>query len=191
MEDLAIREVKKIKGGIDKVIKDAEQFDLSGSDILYITHNKTRLLPYEDLKLYDSLDQLFQPYGSFVLLYQTSQNVGHWVAIINRGNRLLEFYDPYGLAPDEELNINNQFHLRQHGGVITPHLTALIRRDNWRVKYNNKQLQRFLEDINTCGRYCALRIKFKDIEMSRFNDLLTKNDNYDPDFWVSVLTFLC
>lgn len=192
-EELAKMEVEKVSSntGIDKIILDAEKYDLSGADIMKITNGKTRIIKYEDLKLYDSLEQLFNPYGCFIMLYQTSEKIGHWVALIDRGNRELEFYDPYGFEPDEELNFNNDYHLRIHGGIITPHLSALIESGFWKVKYNNKQLQKYLEDVNTCGRYCALRIKFKDASLEKFNNLLTKNKCYNSDFWVSALTLLC
>lgn len=184
-------DIKKTNGGIDKVIKDAEVFDLSGDDILNLTYNKTRIMKYEDLKIYDSLEQILSPYRACVLLYQTGDKFGHWVSLIDRGNRKLEFYDPYGLKPDEELNINNEYHLRIHGGQITPHLTALIKKEGWKVEYNNQRLQRFLKDVNTCGRYCALRIRYRDLSIQKFNNLLTKNKHYEPDFWVSALTLLC
>lgn len=183
-------DLKKSKG-IDNIIKDAEQINLSGDDLLRLTDNKTKILKYEDLKTYDSLEQIFNPHGCFIMLYQTAENYGHWVTVIDRGNRHLEFYDSYGLKPDEELNMNNEYHLRIHGGEIVPHLSALIRKDNWKVLYNKKKLQKYLEDTNTCGRYCALRVRFIKESMDKFNILLIKNKHYDPDFWVSSMTLLC
>ena len=177
--------------GFDNIVKDAERFDLSGADILRITDHKTRLLPYEGLENVSSLETILRPHGSVVILYQTAEQFGHWVVLLDRGNKNLEFYDPYGLDVDEELNINNEFHLRKHNGLITPHLTALIKKGNWNVHYNKERLQRMLKDVNTCGRYCALRVRFKDEPMKKFNALLKNNKHYIPDFWVSVLTLLC
>ena len=192
MEDAFVRkDIKKSKnGGIDKIIFDAEKFDLSGHDILRITDNKTNIYPYEYLENVSSLSDILQPYGAVVLLYQTKQNFGHWVAILDKGNKHLEFYDPYGLKPDQELDINNEYHLRLHGGVKTPHLTAFINSEGWKVEYNAEKLQKFLKDVNTCGRYCALRVRFRDSSIQKFNALLKNNKYYDPDFWVSSLTLL-
>lgn len=185
------KDIQKSFGGFDKIIKDSEIFDLSGSDILRITDNKTKILPYEALEHVSSLDEILNPFGSVVLLYQTSEKFGHWVALLDKGNHNLEFYDPYGLNVDEELNLDNDFHLRVHNGQLTPHLKSLINKDGWNVQYNKLKLQRMLKDVNTCGRYCALRVRFKDITMKKFNTLLTNNKYYHPDFWVSALTLLC
>jgi hypothetical protein len=145
---------------MDKLILDAEDVDLSGRDIKRMVDGKTNIMAYEQLKTYS-----------------------------NRGNKMLEFYDSYGLAPDEELKLDNQFHLRIHGGKITPHLGALIQAGGWSVKYNHEQLQEQLSDINTCGRYCVMRLIYKDLSIRKFNDLLTKNKYYHPDFWVSAMTY--
>jgi hypothetical protein len=174
--------------GIEDTILNAEKVSLSGRDILRLTKNDTKLLPYEDLERYDSLDQLIPFEGdSLTLLYQTTEDYGHWVVLINRGSNKLEFYDPYGLKPDEELK-QSDFHLRQHGGEIQPHLTALLDKGGYEVVYNDKRLQRFLKDINTCGRYTALRVKFKHLSIPQFNSLFLKNKCYNADFWVSALT---
>ena len=175
---------------MDKLILDAEKIDLSGADIKRMVGGQTNIIAYERLKTYSNLEQVLSPYGSCVLLYQTRENYGHWVVLIDRGNKMLEFYDSYGLAPDEELKLDNQFHLRIHGGKITPHLGALIQAGGWSVKYNHEQLQQQLADINTCGRYCVMRLIYKNLSIRKFNDLLTKNKHYHPDFWVSAMTFL-
>lgn len=175
---------------MDKIIHRAESIDLSGRDIKRMVGGKTSIMAYEQLKTYSSLEEVLSPFGSCVLLYQTRENYGHWVVLIDRGNKLLEFYDSYGLAPDEELKLDNAFHLRIHGGKITPHLGALIQKGGWSVQYNHEQLQEQLSDINTCGRYCVMRLLYKDLSIRKFNDLLTKNKHYKPDFWVSAMTYL-
>jgi hypothetical protein len=162
---------------MDKIIKDAERFDLSGADILRITDHKTRILPYEALEKVSDLEEILRPHGSVIILYQTAEQFGHWVALLNDGGNRLEFYDPYGLNVDEELELDNEFHLRIHGGKITPHLSALIKKGGWSVKYNKDRLQK--------------RVRFRDLSMEEFNSLLTKNKAYHPDFWVSALTLLC
>ena len=191
MDRFILDDAKKTKRGIDKIIIDGEKFDLNENDIRRIADNKVIIIAYESLFNVNSLDELFTPFGAFILLYQTAEFFGHWVCLLKTGERDLEFYDPYGLNVDEELNINNAFHLRMHRGVITPHLTTLINIDGWRVRYNKERLQKVLRDVNTCGRYCALRVRFKMLSMKKFNRLLKDNKAYNPDFWVTALTLLC
>ena len=175
--------------GIDRIIADAERYALSGEDILRIADGKCVVISYEDLHNLETLDSVLLPYDAVVILYQTSDSFGHWVTLLRRGNTL-EFYDSYGLRPDEELNMDNEFHKRIHNGEVVPHLSHLIRQDGYRVIYNSKRLQKNLEDENTCGRYAALRVRLRNFSVSKFNGLLTSNRAYTADFWVSALTLL-
>ena len=177
--------------GIDEIIKNGENYDLSGTDILRITDNKTNIYKYEDLENVQYLDEIFNLYGAAIILYQTAEKYGHWVSLIKKSNKLLEFYDPYGINVDDELNIDNNYHLRIHGGKLVPHLTSLIEKGGWRVEVNKTQIQKIKEDVNTCGRYCALRVRFKNLSMLKFNNLFLNNKCYDSDFWASALTILC
>lgn len=190
-EQFIKKDIKKRNGGIDIIARDAEIFSLGTDDILRITDGKTNIIAYEDLEQVSNLDNIFKPYGAIIMLYQTAQAFGHWVCLLKTGEKTLEFYDSYGLKPDQELDMANDFHLRIHDGVITPHLMALMKAGGWSYTYNKERLQKRLEDINTCGRYCALRVRFRDISMSKFNKLLTDNKHYHPDLWVSVLTMMC
>jgi hypothetical protein len=178
---------------MDKIIKNSERFELSGADIMRITDDKTRIIQYEELETTSNLEQLLNPFGSVIILYTTKKNFGHWVALFRKKNNVkkdLEFFDPYGLSIDEELNINNELHLRQHNGRITPHLSALISKGDYNVSSNKTQLQKFLEDVETCGRFVALRVRFRNLTLKKYSELLTTNKHYDADFWVSALTLL-
>ena len=175
--------------GIDLNIKKSEQYDLSDNDILRITDNKTKIFLYSDLENVNTIDEILQPYGCCVILYQLEANIGHWVCLIKRGDRKIEFFDPYGFAIDEELKYS-KYNLRKHNGKIVPHLTALLEKSNYSIKSNTVKLQQFKEHVNTCGRYCALRIRFKDVSINKFIELFTKNKYYNSDFWVSAMTLL-
>lgn len=175
---------------MDKIIKNAEKFDLSGADIHRITDGKCNIIQYEDLERVNNLDEVLRPHGAVMILYTTRKNFGHWVCLFEKGNKNLEFFDPYGLKMDEELNITNDLHLREHKGIITPHLTALINSGGYNVSSNTTQLQEFIEHINTCGRWTALRVRFRDVSLKKFINMMTTNKYYNGDFWVSALTLL-
>lgn len=175
--------------GIDKDILRAEDFDLSDDDILRITDNKTKIFLYSDLEQVDNIDDILNPYGCCVILYQLEANVGHWVCLIKHKNNTLEFFDPYGMSIDEELKYS-KYNLRRHRGVITPHLTALIDKSNYKLVSNDFKLQKFKEHVNTCGRWVSMRIRFKDVSLSKFIKLFTDNKCYDGDFWISAMTLL-
>ena len=171
--------------GIDKNILGSENIDLSGADIERITDGKCKIMAYEDLRSISNIEELLNPHNAVIILYQTKANYGHWVSILKYDNHI-EFFDPYGFGVDEELEIIDHLHLRNQ----TPHLTHLINNSNYKVIFNDKKLQKFSEHINTCGRWVSLRVRFKDVSLKKFINLMTKNKHYDGDFWVSALTIL-
>lgn len=169
-------------------LKDSEKIDLTGKDIHEITNGVCLPMRYSDLEQVDNIDDLFKNHIAIMLLYQTeTENLGHWVAVIKHPNNLIEVFDPYGLKIDEELKYS-KFNLRRHQGEIVPHLTHLLNKTNYKIIYNDVRLQKFLKDVNTCGRWCAWRTKVNDISLKDFQNLFTKNKFGDPDLWISALT---
>jgi len=175
--------------GIDKDILRAEDYDLSDNDILRITDNKTKIFLYSDLEKVNNIDEILNPYGCCVILYQLEENVGHWICLIKHKNNIIEFFDPYGIKVDQELKFS-KFTLRRHNGVIVPHLTALIHKSNYKIISNNFKLQQFKEHVNTCGRWVSMRIRFRDVSLNKFVKLFTNNKCYSGDFWISAMTLL-
>ena len=175
--------------GIDKEIMKAEDIYLSDEDILRICDDKCKILLYSDLEHFHNIDSVLAPHGAAVILYQLEQNVGHWVTIIKHGSKHLELFDPYGMRIDEELQFS-QYNLRRHNGKKVPHLTHLLQTSPYKISYNDTQLQQFKHHVNTCGAWCALRVRFRSESSDDFIDLFTKNEHYNGDFWVKALTIL-
>jgi hypothetical protein len=177
---------------MDKIILDSEQYSISGADLKRITDNKANIISYEHLENVNHLSQILHPHGAVIILYETKENFGHWVCLLEdeKEPSHLEFFDPYGLTIDEELKFSD-LHLRQHQGKITPHLTALVNAGGYKVESNKTQLQKFLHEVNSCGRWVGMRIRLRDRSLKDFVKLMTKNKEYDGDFWVSALTLFC
>lgn len=175
---------------MDNIIKDAERFDLSGADIHRITDGKCNIIQYSDLERVNNLEEILSPHGAVMILYTTKKNFGHWVCLFKiNNNKLLEFFDPYGLKIDEELQITNDLHLRDHNGIITPHLSALVNSGGYRVLSNTYQIQEFLEHTNTCGRHTGMRVRFRDTPLKKYIKLMTTN-KYNADWMVSAMTLM-
>ena len=166
---------------MDSLIKNQEDVSLSDTDIKLICNNKVEIVVYHDLDKYSSLKELMGQYGAVILLYETKRNFGHWVALIDYPNHI-EFFDSYGLGPDEELNYAKY--------DDTPYLSQLISRSPKKVSYNKKRLQSVKEEVNTCGRWTALRVRMRDLNNNQFSQLFKGHQHYNGDFWVSALTFL-
>lgn len=166
---------------MDSLVKKAEDYLLTGNDILRITDDKTKIMLYDDLKNYNSLDDILSPFNAVVLAYETLNRLGgHWVLLM-KNNDVIEFFDSYGFYPDDEekLNIYNKL----------PYLTNLLSKSPYKFVYNNTKLQKNLEDINTCGRHIACRLRFREYPINEYIHIMTKN-KYDPDYMVTLLTLL-
>lgn len=172
---------------MDNLIINAEKVDLTGDDIMIITNNEAQIMLYSDLENIDDINYIFNDKNCIALLYETRKNFGHWVGLLKYENTI-EFFDPYGLKPDEELKYASYNVRKTSDGELIPHLSHLLQNSNMNIVYNSIRLQKWLPDINTCGRHVALRIKFKDISLKKYVGLLMHTNSYNPDFWVSALT---
>ena len=174
---------------MNKVIKQAEKIELTGDDLREMTNNECKVMDYLSLEKVATLDQVFGNKNAVILLFNTSNNSGHWVLLIKRGDSSVEHFDPYGFTIDEDLNIANNQMLRNHEGQLTPHLTALIERSGFNVIENKKRLQKLLKDINTCGRHCVLRYLFSDEPINKYIRMMT-NQKITPDEIATYFTYL-
>ena len=170
------------KGSITYLIEDSESVDLTGEDIMKICNGKVKVISYHQLADVKSIEDLLSPHGAVVLLYETKQNFGHYTALFYDKNNDVEFFDSYGLKPDEELKYATYDN--------TPYLTNLLEKYKKKVLHNPVRLQQFIKDVNTCGRWTSLRIRMKDLTFSEFQKYFENLQFYNPDFYVSALTFL-
>jgi hypothetical protein len=180
--------MNKFHNNIDDVIKNSENYSLSDSDLLNLTDDKVKVLSYSDLENYDTIDEVLDPFGTAIILYQQTKNSGHWSSIIKQKNNTIEIFDSLGVALDHELDFSD-YNKKRHSGIAVPHLTNLLNKSKYEVEVNLRQIQNDSEQINTCGRWAGLRVRFRDIPMKKFIDMF-KNGKNDPDYMVTALTIL-
>jgi hypothetical protein len=152
---------------------------LNGEQMLQLVDNKANLIIVNDLIKYNHIDAVLGEYGAVILLYENEKYKGHWVCLFKINDSTLMFFDPYGLKPDEQL---------QFSDYSKPYLSMLLKDSGYRVKYNNKDLQKFCKQVSTCGKFVSLRLIFRDLPNRKFISLFLDNKHYTPDFWVSALT---
>ena len=174
---------------LDKIVLKAEQIPLSGSDIEHITEGKSNIIKYSDLHQYNSIDEVFEGKESVIILYMKTSNFGHWCCVFKAPwkESTLYFFDSYGYQMDEEIKYSDE-QLRIHQGEVVPHLTHLIRKSNYYLEQNDFQYQSKQHDINTCGRWAAVRLRLLHMKPNDFKTFFTKNKHYTPDFYVSILS---
>lgn len=155
-------------------IKKFKKVALSGDEVLRLTENKANLITYPELNKYDNIEEILKPFGACIILYETKKNYGHWVCLIERGNNNIEFFDSYGKMIDHQLKFIPE-HFRVESKQKYTLLTYLLLKSGKKIEYNNYKLQSTKNDINTCGRWCAIRIKLKHINIDDFANIFISN----------------
>lgn len=174
---------------IDAIVKNSEAYSLSDKEILNLTDGQCKVISYQDLENFENIDEVLEPFGATVILYQQKKTYGHYTVLIKHSNTLLEIFDSLGVGLDKELEFS-EYNKRRHGGVAVPHLTNLIEASKYKIEANLVQLQNDSKDVNTCGKYSAIRIKFRELSLKQFVKMLKSSKIMDSDMWVSALT-LC
>lgn len=177
---------------MDSIIDNAEDISLNEEDLKLICHPiDIKIILYQELHQLQDINELFELSDNIIILYRTTQDYGHFVSLLNYDTHI-EYFDSYGEAPDYELKFSEQS-LRHMKGHIIPHISSLLKiaseRDKKKIIYNKIKLQRYHEHVNTCGRWAALRIKFRHLDLKRFQKLFLKQSN-PPDNIVTYLTYL-
>lgn len=123
---------------------------------------KIKIITTQELKKYKSIDDLFNKNKrkeSIILLFQSSENSGHW-CVLQKYGKIVEFFDSYGCDPymvydyapfenSKKLNIDDKY------------LCKLLNECNYNVVYNPIQYQEDNTqnmDYNNCGRHCCFRV---------------------------------
>lgn len=175
---------------MDKVARLAITEALSDTDLSRICEGKVNILKYERLKDMRSINEALGVHGACIILYESEENFGHWVALFvsKEQPNTLEFFDSYGIKPDSELKLIPDY-FREKSGQSQPHLTYLIQASpEWKtLLYNEVDLQSTKGNTNTCGRWAALRIMTRSIGLTTFQGLFV-GQHFDPDWYCALLT---
>jgi hypothetical protein len=170
-------------GGIVKVRK----YALSDGDIRKLLGDDIAIHNYPDLERMRSADDLFDEQGRAILLYpNSSPTSGHWVALIRRPDRI-EFFDPYGEAPDHQNDGLPRAYLKTLE-ADRPHLTRLLRASGLPVFFNKHAFQVESPNVATCGRHAVARLLYAPFSLDKYKRVVDSS-GLAPDDFVSGLTY--
>jgi hypothetical protein len=100
---------------------------------------------------------------------------------------MIEQFDSYGIPIEEQKAFVKPQLLDKNN-----HITRLLLDSPYRVSYNEHEFQDY-DDLNiaTCGRWCGLRARYKDLPLGKFKDMVVrdcKRMNVMPDDWAVMKT---
>lgn len=174
---------------IEKIIRNTVKVDLDGLDMKKMTNSLYQTVLYEDLAKYKSITKLVGKNNGVIILYETSSEYqGHWTCLwITVDKKNIMFFDSYAFKPDEEISFAHY----TRNVVRRFYLTDLLRKDGRNVLHNPYKLQLWKHNVNTCGRWVGVRLRWKHLTHAEFNAIFTKSSHEEPDFWITILSFMC
>ena len=161
-------------------------YSLSDSDLRESID--ANIVSYSDIKNYKTIDELLGDNGKCFILYETKKNMGHWTCLYKYKDTIF-FFDPYGNNFDLQLKfIPKQINTAL--GQDHKHLIELLYNSPYKVEFNEYKLQKLGRGINTCGRWCLVRLQNPSISVSNFKNLFSKKrlGNIKPDEMIVLLT---
>ena len=157
---------------MEDIVDDLTKIPLSGDDLIDIASSlgadKSKLawITYNSLQSVDNINQLFKNgaiNSIFILFTPPNTNIGHWIILGNNRSGLF-FMDPYGLSIEEDIKIT----------MADDKLLQLLMGHN--VDVNSFQYQKFGTDmgseVNTCGRWAAIRAFMFWATNQQFRDII-------------------
>jgi len=173
---------------IKEQLKKLEHKALSGDDILKAIGSKAKLMTYPEIADCRSIKDVLGKYDACVILFETKENFGHWTCVYQNDSNVIDFFDSYGLKPDNELKfIPAQFRTKSNQAFT--HLTDLLYKSGCDVEYNHTRLQASLTGVNTCGRWVVARLLLRDMPLANFVKFFkSKLLGLSPDQLVTYLT---
>jgi hypothetical protein len=107
--------------------------------------------------------------------------------MIKKIKKSYQFLDSYGGLVDESLEHSDQSMLGQDKN----YLAKLLLDSGKDVYYNHNVLQKNSDKIATCGHYCAMYLKYSDLEVDDFAELiknLAERHDLSNDVVIAILT---
>lgn len=156
--------IKQLKSKINNMMNKS----LSDGEIHILTPN-INVVSYPDIYKYPSIDALLGGRNACYILYCVKEGYGHWCCLTKRNN-IVEFFDSYGGYPDTQLKyIPKKYAKNSHQDK--EYLLSLLHRSPYIITYNSYKFQKKQKGVNTCGRWCALRVIFRELPLIEFKDM--------------------
>lgn len=193
-QEKALEELAKIESRTLRPTSDA--------DLMYMLGDAIKIVVYDQIKNFKTLDELLSPFGAVIILYPnpshtaSDSKVGHWCTLFQSpGTNVIQFFDSYGCFLDDKVkNFNeNDTRVRMHQKTkIEPALIELILASPYAdtTNWNDYPFQSTTTSTASCGLWCVCRLKFNHLDEEGFKALFLdapKKAGREPDDLVAEL----
>lgn len=179
---------------------------LSNEDIIRLIPFEVPIYHYSELKNINSVFEMVHPNNAAIIYYETERDggcmMGHWTCLtlspksrtVKSNNDLsfsVNFFDSYGLEPDEQKEKINDWQLKI-SGMIKDTLTKLLydSSDDITVEYNEQPLQKRNIKVNTCGRHCVCRIMAVDMPLDKYQKFMRLKGTTPDDKVIEITNLI-
>jgi hypothetical protein len=172
-------------------IAQQEAVALSGQQVTHDAGGGIRVVRYPDLSKFASWQDLVNtPHKAAAILFlTTSEHSGHWICAFE-GPDGAHVFDPLGLALDaERFKISSA--ARSELNENTPQLQRLLDSSRQPIHVSRMDFQKNAPNINTCGRWVATRLQYRNLTDEAFQALVAagvRSARCTPDEWVTAHT---
>jgi hypothetical protein len=173
---------------MDKVIKEIYTQDLTGQEVEITTNGKCPIHLYKDLLNFSHIREVIGEHNACIVLFPVKSSTnGHWICILyHPDTNTVEHFDPYGFSPDVELKYSSDPETQQN---LLMRFYNQAKNEGYNVIFNPYRFQKLKDGINTCGKHSSIRARFRYLSIEQYKKLMLNQSN-DPDFLVSILTFI-
>lgn len=174
---------------MQNLVTQLEGVPLTGEDLVMMAtkmgNANVKFYLYAELENIRSVEQLLGDSNTAFILFdirseQGIDPVGHWANVMKNDHGII-YYDPYGLSLGQDLEITGE----------PAYLNNIL--SGMSVDMNAFRDQKFKDELNTCGRHCAVRSVFWFLTNPEYQSeviapLRKGMFVRDPDVFVSLMT---
>jgi hypothetical protein len=153
---------------------------------------KCPVIPYSKLYKCKDINTLLKKGDNcFILLYLSEDHGGHYTLVFKRNAKEIECFDSLNMKPDDELKYIDD-NVRNRLNQDKQYLSQLLLKSKYKIHYNNHYLQNDdYKKVATCGRWCIVRLLYRDKTIDVFNKMIKKECKQykvNPDQLVTLMT---
>ena len=163
---------------------------LNGNELVKALNGKVKVLAYDELLKFDTIDEAMYPYNNLVILYfwDFSNNVknGHYIGLRKDKNKnTIYVFDSYGRFIDDNLAEIDPYKRKKYKQDFKQ-LTYLLLNSPYKIEYNEFQFQQ--NHSSVCGRYVIYFLLRDDLNMEQFQNIFSKKNFKKNDELILQLT---